>query len=240
MKSSQGCSRKSIAGFTLLEALMATALLAIILSAVATMTSQWPPNWNRGIARVQADDQLALGLARVVADVAASEFVPSGRQTLRPLFEGEGGAVTFVRTALGPNAFPSLEIIRIVESGSEHGPLLVRTQAPFVPVTESINDRERPHFADPVVLLHAPYRVAFAYAGADRIWRESWRGANELPRAIKLTVRDTATRRLLSASTATLLHAELPPDCLSAKSLADCLASRSKSENANGPAGRLP
>jgi general secretion pathway protein J len=241
MTLSQGCGRKDIAGFTLLEALLATALLAIILSAVATITSQWLPNWNRGIVRVQGDEKLALGLGRVVADVAASEFVPSGRQTLRPLFEGDNQSVTFVRTALAPNAFPSLEIVRIAETGNPRGPELVRTQAPFVPLAEGINDREQPRFADPVVLLHAPYRVSFAYAGADRTWRDNWRGSDELPHAIKVTVRDLTTQRLLSASTATVLHAELPPDCIAAKSLADCLASRSKGENANGAgAGQRP
>ena len=243
MRSRQRCSPKGVAGFTLLEALLATALMAIIFSAVATITSQWLPNWNRGIARVQGDEQLALGLGRIVDDVAAAEFVTPGRQTLRPLFNGDGQVDTFVRTALAPNAFPSLEIVRITENSSGRGPVLVRMQAPFIPVTEGVNDREGPHFADPVVLLRAPYRVSFAYAGADRIWRERWQGADELPRAIKVTVRDAVTQRLLSAWTAALLHAGLPPDCISAKSLADCLASRSKGDNANSSGtgtGRVP
>ena len=45
--------RASVSGFTLFEALVATALMGVILAALTMLTSQWLPNWNRGIARVQ-------------------------------------------------------------------------------------------------------------------------------------------------------------------------------------------
>src|SRR5262245_38984581 len=57
-------STKATAGFTLLEALIATALMAIILAALATITAQWLPNWNRGLARLQRNEHMALGLDR--------------------------------------------------------------------------------------------------------------------------------------------------------------------------------
>jgi general secretion pathway protein J len=41
------------AGFTLIETLIATALMVAILAALATITAQWLPNWNRCFARVQ-------------------------------------------------------------------------------------------------------------------------------------------------------------------------------------------
>ncbi len=215
--------RNRIAGFTLLEALIATALMAMILVALATITAQWMPNWNRGMTRVQQDENLALGLDRLVADLAAAEFIPASRQTLKPFFDATSHSVTFVRTALSPNAHPGLEIVRFAEVGSANGPILVRTRAPFVP--EGASDREQPHFADPVVLVRAPYRVSLSYAGADRAWRDTWQQEPQLPKAIRLTVRDAATGRALAASTATLLHVEIPADCINAKSLADCLAS---------------
>jgi general secretion pathway protein J len=214
--------RRRIAGFTLLEALMATALMGAILSALATVTAQWLPNWNRGFARVQRTDSLALGLERLVADVSAAEFVPGGRETLKPYFDGTELSLTFIRTALGPNARPGLEIIRIGEAGSERGPVMVRMRAPFVPIVQGVNDRDQPAFADPVVLVRAPYRVSFSYAGADRIWQPVWRDAQQLPRAIRVTLRDAATQRTLSASTAALVHAELPASCVQAKSLNEC------------------
>ena len=38
-----------------------------------------------------------------------------------------------------------------------------------------------------------------------------------------LQVRDATTDRLLSVSTSTLVHAEMPADCVLAEVLADCL-----------------
>jgi general secretion pathway protein J len=223
MTAHQSRRRDRIAGFTLIEALIATALMAMILVALATITRQWMPNWNRGMSRLQRDEALALGLDRLVADLAAAEFALAGPQALTPLFIGTSQSVTFVRTALSPNAHPGLEIVHFAETDSTNEPVLVRTQAPFEP--DGIDDRQQLHFADPVALVQAPYRISFSYAGADRVWRDTWEQQPLLPRAIRLTVRDAATRRVLTASTATLLHVEAPADCITARSFAACLAS---------------
>ena len=220
--------RSNAAGFTLLESLIATALMGMILAALATITAQWLPNWNRGLSRVQRTEHLALGLERLVADLAAAEFIPIGREARQPVFDGAERSVTLVRTAVDPNAGPGLEIVRIAEVGSERGPVLVRTRAPFAPVVAGVNDRDQPNFTDPVVLVRAPYRLSFSYAGADRIWQDSWQRATLIPRAVRLTLRDAETRQTLAVSTATLVHAELPAECVSAKSLAACLASRAR------------
>jgi len=208
-------------GFTLLEALAATALMGLILTALATITAQWLPNWNHGLLQVQRDEQVALGLDRLAADLAAAEFIPSSQQTRKPFFDGASRSVTFVRTAFGPNSGPGLEVIRIAEINTDHGPVLVRTRTAFMPGIDHV----QPNFTDPVVLLHAPYRLSFSYAGADRIWRDDWRDQIQLPKAVKLTVRDVATQRTLSVSTATSVHVEVPVDCIAAKSLAECLTS---------------
>jgi general secretion pathway protein J len=228
--------RTRTAGFTLIEVLMATALMGAILAALATVTAQWLPNWNRGFARVQRSEHLGLGLERLVADLAAAEFVTIGRGTLEPLFDGGQLSVTFVRSALGPNTRSGLEIVRMAEVGSDRGPVLVRTKATFVPVVEGVNDRMAPNFADPVVLVRAPFRVSFSYAGADRVWKNTWRGVPVLPRAVRVTVRDATTEQTLAASTATLVHAEIPVDCLSSESIQDCLAQRANPPTAAGPA----
>jgi len=231
----RGRRRSRVAGFTLIEALLATALMGAILAALATVTAQWLPNWNRGLARVQRNEHLALGLERLVADLGAAAFVSIGRATQDPFFDGAELSVTFVRTALGPNARSGLEIVRIAETGSDRGPVLVRTRAPFVPVLEGVNDRIPPNFSDPVVLVRAPFRVSFAYAGVDRVWKNTWRGVPVLPRAVRLTVRDITTQRTLAATTATVVHAEFPVACLTAKSLEECLAQRGAPEQQQQP-----
>ena len=122
----------AVAGFTLIEALVATALMGFILAALATITAQWLPNWNRGVVRVQRNEQLALGVERLVSTWAA-QFISASQQTRKPFFDGNSHSVTFLRTALGPNAGPQLEIVRIAEINSSKGLVLVRTSAPFMP-----------------------------------------------------------------------------------------------------------
>ncbi len=210
-----------MAGFTLIEALIATALMAMVLVALATITAQWMPNWNRGMARVQRDEDLALGLDRLVADLSAAAFIPAGRQTLKPFFEGTSHSITFVRTGLSPNAHPGLEIVRFAQASNRGESDMVRTQALFT--REGDGGRE-PHFGDPVVLIRAPFRVSFSYAGKDRSWRDAWQSEAELPRAVRLTVRDASTGQTLPASTATLVHVDIPANCSGAKSFAACQA----------------
>src|SRR6185437_13010620 len=86
------------AGFTLVEALVATLLMAVILGALATVTAQWLPNWNRGFARVQRTELVAIAVDRMVADISAAEFVLPNRKTDNPLFDGTELSIVFVRS----------------------------------------------------------------------------------------------------------------------------------------------
>ena len=64
------------AGFTLIEVLIATLLMTVILGSLATVTAQWLPNWNRGMARVQRAERLAIGIERIAADLSVAEMMP--------------------------------------------------------------------------------------------------------------------------------------------------------------------
>ena len=230
---SKRARRAGIAGFTLVEALLATALMGAILAAIGTVTAQWLPNWNRGFNRVQASETLAVGLERIVADLAAAEFVTAGAGIRTPVFDGTELSVTFLRTALGPNTRPGLELVRIMEVGGDKGLTTVRTRARFLPMSrDGVSVQPAP--ANPVVLVRSPYRVTFSYAGADRVWRNVWRGEGELPKAIRVQVRDATTDRTLSVSTATLVHADMPADCVLAEVITDCL---NRNPNPQQPSG---
>ena len=228
--------RRRSAGFTLVEALLATALMGVILASIATVTAQWLPNWNRSFERVQRVELLALGMERIVADIAAAEFVTAGATVRQPVFDGTELSVTFLRTALGPNTRPGLELIRIGEIGSDKGLTTVRQRARFMPMgRDGIEVQARP--SDPVVLVRAPYRVTFAYAGADRVWRSVWRGEAQLPKAVRVQLRDAATDRTLSVSTATIVHAEMSNDCVIAEVMADCLNRPEQPTQPSQPSG---
>src|SRR6202011_811195 len=110
----------------------------------------------------------------------------------------------------GPNARPGLEVVRIGETTDRQELVTVRSRAPFAPLQPAASPSEQLRFGDPVVLLRAPFRLSFSYAGPDRVWKSSWHEADKLPAAIMLTVRDAATERVLSVSTVASIHAEAP------------------------------
>jgi len=213
----------AVSGFTLLEALVATALMGVILTALASITSQWLPNWNRGIARAQRSELVSIVLNRLVADFGASEFIPPNRDTKVPIFDGTEFSVTLVRSAAGPTIHPGLEIVHIGELNDKNGKILVRSTKPFAPFVANTGAAEQPGFANPVVLLRSPYRISFAYAGRDGIWKSTWQNASELPATIRLTVRDATSGRTLSVSTTALVHVDMPAACASGKSKDDCI-----------------
>src|SRR5580692_6704805 len=197
-------------GFTLIEAIVALALMGLVLSALASITAQWLPNWNSGVDRIQRSEVIGIALQRIEADLAAAEYVPPNRDTHHPLFEGSELSVTFVRTALGPNAGPGLDVVRLGEITERKEFVMVRSRARFVPLPSESSLSEQMHFGDPVVLLSKPFRLSFAYAGPDRVWKTTWRGAEKLPAMIRLTVRDAGTERVLSVSTIAPVHVQVP------------------------------
>lgn len=215
------------AGFTLIEVLMATLLMTIILGALATVTTQWLPNWNRGMAHVQRAEWLAIGLERIAADLSVAEMMPVNADNKTPLFEGAELSVTFVRTAVGPNTRPGLEIIRFIEKADKQGLALVRERAPFTPMASDAQIR----FADQVVLIRAPFRVTFSYAGPDQVWQPVWRDQMQLPDMVRIAVRDAESGQVLAVSTAAIVHVNAPAECVRAKNVQQCLTARLKPES---------
>lgn len=198
-------------GFTLVEALVALLLMSIIMAALASVTAQWLPSWDRGIGRLQRIETVADGLNRLVTDIAAAEIVSAGRNA-PPLFDGGELSVAFVRTILKPNSSGGLEIVRLAETSDERGPVLVRSTAPFTP--DVTGGADAVSFVNPVALIRAPYRVSFSYAGPDRVWRDTWHHETLLPRAVRVRLRDAATSTTLAVSTTALIHAELRASCV--------------------------
>jgi general secretion pathway protein J len=205
--------RSGTAGFTLLEALVAVTLMGVILAALGYITAQWLPGWNRGFMRVQRGELFAVALNRLAADLAAAEFVTANRDTKQPLFEGTPAAVTLVRSAVGPNTEPGLEVVRIAEAADRQGIALVRTRTPFAPFGAGDVSTSQLTFTDPVVLLRAPFRVSFSYSSGDGAWQDTWGANGQLPAAVRFLVRDTTTGRTLAVSSATMVHVELPAGC---------------------------
>ena len=195
-------------GFTLIETLVALALMGLVLSALANLTAQWLPNWNRGLNRIQRSELIGTALERIADDLAAAQSVPVSRGDKKPLFAGSEQSVTFVRTALGPNAGPGLDVVHLGETTDREGLATVRSRTPFRPLRPDSTLADQLHFVEPVVLMRAPYRLSFAYAGEDRAWKSSWPDSEKLPAKVRLTVRDASSGRVLTLSTVATIHVQ--------------------------------
>jgi general secretion pathway protein J len=210
MKARRADARRGDAGFTMIEALVALALTGLVLSALATLTAQWLPNWNRGVDRIQQSELISTSMHRIAADLAAAEFISANSSSKKPVFEGSALSVTFVRTALGPNVGVGLDVVRINE-GTDAGRLVtLRSRAPFAPLSPGASLSQQIQVADTVVLMRPPLRLSFAYAGPDRIFQDNWQDMDALPTAVMLTVRDAGSERVLSVSTVTPVHVDAP------------------------------
>lgn len=210
-------------GFTLIEALVSIALMGAIVASLSVVTGQWLPNWRLGFGRVQRLEALDVGLQRVVSDLQSAEFVTADSASGVPVFFGDPKSVTLVRIGASPGTPPRLEFVRLAEIVEERGFALVRTHAPFKPLDPNQPLESQLYFSDPVVLVRAPYRISFAFAGPDRLWRDSWRNQVLLPSAARIEVRDAATDRVLPLTTTALLRVNLPMDCVTSQSVQQCL-----------------
>jgi general secretion pathway protein J len=203
--------------------------MSMIFAGLAIITGQWLPNWDRGAARLQRAALVTIGLDRLTDDLAAAEFVSADVEDKVPLFAGGETSVVFVRNVLAPNAPRGIEVVRIAQISDASALAVVRSTAPL-PIGPGSVDSEGLVFSNPVVMLRAPYHVAFSYAGPDRVWRDTWQGQPQLPRAVRVLLRDSATASVLAASTSTLIHAELPARCSWPASVGSC-------PELGGPAG---
>jgi general secretion pathway protein J len=227
------------AGFTLVEALVAVLLTSVIMAALAAVTAQWMPGWERGVGRLQRVDALAAGLDRLVGDIAAAEIVSTQGDKAPPLFDGRELSLVFVRPTLNPNSTGGLEIVRLAPTSDERGPVLVRSTLPFTPDATYAGDADAIAFANPVAMLRGPYSISFSYAGVDRIWHNTWRQQPILPRAVRVRLRDLATLTTLAISTTTMIYAELSPGCAVAATAAQCPELAQASTTAVGPGGSV-
>ncbi len=207
------------AGFTLIEAMLAILLVGIILGALATVTGQWLPNWSRGMLGLQRVERLAVGMQRMTSDISGAEMIPTEADAKTVFFDGTQHAIIFVRSAMGPNAKPGLETVNLAESIDDQGLAMIRQRAPFFPMSPDTRIR----FADPVVLIRAPFRVYFSYAGPDGAWQPDWRSQTQLPQRIQISIRDTSTGQRVSFSEAGLVRVTASAECARVDNPEECV-----------------
>ena len=181
-------------GFTLLELLIALAIVAALLAITFGGLRVGLAAWRQGEDRAEAHQHVrgvALSLARVVA--GAHPYTASRGETPDPeiLFRGESQRLEFV-TQSPPGAFPApiafAAVVIELQTGDKPG-LVVRQRAmpnrePFEQMTTVLED--------PGVTS-----LALAYLDDTGGWHETWDAQENslLPRAVRLTVEVTGDRR---------------------------------------------
>lgn len=179
--------RRDDRGFTLLELLIALAIVGALLTVAFGGLRVAAAAWRQGEDRAEAH-QHARGMAIVLARALGAAYPYRAPRGLAPdatlLFDGTERRIEFVSAATPfpfavPVAFTAVVIS--LEEGERPG-LAVRQRA--------LPNREP--FTEAPVVFHDPTvtSLAFAYLDADGTWRESWDGAaeNATPRAIRLTL----------------------------------------------------
>lgn len=198
--------RRMDGGFTLLEALVALALMGLIVGAIAAIAGQWLPAWNRPARSAQRSEQIAIAIDRIASDLAAAQWTTIGNGF--PFFRGTETEVIFIRSVLGPNGGPGLEFVRLVEIAREDGPVLTRESAPFLLSRD--DTIQRISFGNPVILLRAPLRALFAYSGPDGRWSDRFVDLGVLPSLIRFIIRDEQGGDEVTAATRVLVNSPAP------------------------------
>ena len=168
--------RDAVSGFTLIEALVAIALMGVILAALASITSQWLPNWNRGIARAQRSELVRVALDRLIADYRRIGVHLAEPRYKSPVVRWNG--IFCHPCTVGNRAqYPSWSRNRahIAEIDDKGGQVLVRATKPFAPGALTTTALQQPDFANQAVLLRSPYQVSFAYAGPTEFGKRTGR-----------------------------------------------------------------
>lgn len=172
-------------GFTLLELLIALAIVGALLATLLGALRVGLASWRQGDDRAEAHQHLR-SLSEVLRHSVAAAFPyrQSGQEGGAPevQFKGEEGRLSFVTFSPPfPLAAPApFTAVTFTRQAGEHPGLAIREKA--LPNFNPFEETE-PIFLDPAVM-----EVAFQYLRPDGGWTDAWDGAAEqgLPQAVQI------------------------------------------------------
>src|SRR5436190_8465771 len=207
-------------GFTLIELLAALAIGAVIIAAVGALVHNVALTFDRGTRTVSHGERLILAVERLAADIGAARYVViPGERGPTAAFIGEaasaneGAKVVFIGPGgIGSNSKGEEVVELAVEQEDDVARLVRRSAAWPGPRTRIENVR----LVDPVILLEGKVLISFSFArlkdGA-LAWNDAWKGEPELPRFVRLGLRDAATGAAVIAATDFVIRADASAGC---------------------------
>lgn len=208
------------AGFTLIELLAALAIGAVIIAAVGALVHNVALTFDRGTRIVSNGERLILAVERLAADFGAARYVVMpGERGPSAAFIGEGASanegakVVFIGPGgIGSNS-KGEEVVGLAVEQEDDVARLVRRSAAWPGPRTRI---ENVSLADPVILLEGKVLISFSFArfkdGA-LTWSDAWKGEPELPRFVRLGLRDAATGAAVIAATDFVIRAGASAGC---------------------------
>jgi general secretion pathway protein J len=188
-------SGDSQSGVTLLEVLVALAVVALAMAIAGSGLRLLGRSGDRGAAVIARHETLSRGIGVLRRDIERLERAVRKRgDNAEFVFRGDQGRLTFVvvEPPFPAEAGPHLVVYSIAQQGDDV--LLTRERAPFEASTAEL---EGPPMRDSVAVIEGRYRLRFVYLGRNvggGRWLSQWSDPYSLPDLIGLEVSDLDAR----------------------------------------------
>ena len=211
-------------GFTLVEALAALAIAAVIIAATSALVHNVALHFDHGTRGVSEGERLILAVERLAADIGSARFVTrmsEGSAALafigEPATAAQPARMIFVSAGgVAANASGE-EVVSLTTEQAEDVARLVRRRAPWLGPRTRFEDIR---LQDPVVLLEGKFFISFAFGRISQdnglAWSDDWRGQASLPRFVQLTLRDRLTGADLLTGAEFVIRADASAGCAQA------------------------
>ena len=238
-------ARAAQQGFTLVEVLAALAIASVIIMATAALMHNVVFAFDRGTSRVSAGERLVLAADRLAADLASARFVAQGTAAgAAAAFVGEPMKITFIGAGMidparrqDGVASAAPEIVSVTIEDADGTTQVIRRRAAWLDPRARLQDVA---LRDEVVLVAGRFDATFGFArtGPDGAltWSGSWAGEPNLPRMVKLSLRDRASGIDLLGGAEFVIRADAPRACARAGAGADCLSNSAGARAGSAPA----
>lgn len=183
-KGCAACLMRRDDGFTLVEALAAVAITALLVSLMFPVVAQWLGTLTRTQRALDGEDQLLRSTVALQADLEDAIILPltdEVKTTGSPpiVFRGDARGLIFPHMRIaGDTAWRPMLVGWTIDRLPDGQEALVRRSSPYDP---SLRDADPHDFANQIPLIASKDGLRLAYVGRDGGHTDQWLGQSEPP-----------------------------------------------------------